>query len=301
MLVALAVPSSSQAKLAVGISDQQSATFSDPLFAPLHFSVARYIVPYDVVKDPVQTQKLQAWLFGAISTHQKILISFEHSRLSHSAAGKLPSTTKYKADLTEFKKLYGKKVADISPWNEVNRKFDPSRGEGQPTWNKVSTTAAYYKVARQVFPTKHIVALDVLDQPNVGNAVGYIKKFKAAVKKLKLPAPKIWGIHPYSDINRFSTSRTKALLKATGSGDVWLTEASGIVSFGSQFPFDVNRAARANKCMFTIAKLSSRIKRLYVFGWPPGTSFDSGLKNSDGTIRPGYTVVQNRTAGPCKK
>lgn len=301
MLLALALPSGAQAKLAVGISDQQAATFADPLFAPLHFTVARYIVPYDVTKDPVQTQKLKDWLAGAIATHQKILISFEHSRLSHSAAGKLPSPAKYKTALTSFKKLYGTKVADISPWNEVNRKYDPARAEGQPTWNKVTLVAQYYKVARQVFPTKHIVALDVLDQPNVGNAVGYVRKFKAAVKKLKLPAPKIWGIHPYSDINRFSTSRTKALLKATGSGDVWLTEASGIVSFGSQFPYDVDRAARADKCMFTIAKLSSRIKRLYVFGWPPGTSFDSGLKNTDGTTRPGYAVVQNRTAGPCKK
>ena len=91
------------------------------------------------------------------------------------------------------------------------------------------------------------------------------------------------------------------MLSATGSGDVWLTEASGIVQFGSGFPFNVNRAAAANKCMFTIAKLNKRIKRLYVFGWGAGGTFDSGLLNADGTPRPGYTVVQKRQAARCKK
>ena len=91
------------------------------------------------------------------------------------------------------------------------------------------------------------------------------------------------------------------MLNATGSGEVWLTEASGIVRFGSGFPFNVKRAAAANKCMFTIAKLNKRIKRLYVFGWGPGGSFDSGLIGDDGSPRPGYTVVQKRQAGRCKK
>jgi hypothetical protein len=300
LLAVLAVPTGAHA-LTVGISDQTPATFSDPLFAPMHFSTARYVIPYDVTSDANQTLKWVAWMNAAHAANQKILVSFEHSRKSHSAAGKLPSTTAYKKALTDFKKLYGSKVTDISPWNEVDKKFDASRGEGQPTWNKASVAAQYYGIARKIFVGKHIVALDILDQNNVGAALSYIKKFKAAVKKQKIPAPKIWGFHPYSDINRFSSSRTKAMLKATGSGEVWLTEASGIVQFGSGFPFDVNRAAKANKCMFTIAKSSSRIKRLYFFGWPSGGTFDSGVKNADGTKRPGYAVIQNRTKGACKK
>jgi hypothetical protein len=301
LLVALAIPAGAQA-LTVGISDQTPATFSDPLFAPMKFTVARYVVPYDVATDTSgQKQRWETWLAAARAAHQKILVSFEHSRKSHSAAGKLPSTTAYKKALTAFKKLWGTQVSDISPWNEVDKKFDASRGEGQPTWNKASVAAQYYGIARKLFVGKHIVALDILDQNNVNAALSYIKKFKAALKKYKIPAPKIWGFHPYSDINRFSSSRTKAMLKATGSGDVWLTEASGIVKFGSGFPYDVNRAAKADKCMFTIAKSSSRIKRLYFFGWPSGGTFDSGVLNPDGSLRPGYAIVQHRTAGACKK
>ena len=301
LAAALALPIGAGAKLVVGISDQNSATFSDPLYAAAKLTIARYVVPFDVTSDPSQAGRLEAWLTAARAANQKTLISFEHSRRGRRAAGKLPSAAAYKKAITAFKKRYGSQVDDISPWNEVDRKYVASRGEGQPTWNKPAMVATYYGVARKVFKGKHIVALDILDQANVNFALRYIRSFRSAVRKQHLPTPKIWGLHPYSDINRFSTSRTRKMLQATGSGDVWLTEASGIVRFGSGFPYSETRAAAANRCMFTIAKLSSRIKRLYVFGWGAGGTFDSGLIGANGTPRAGYSVVKKRQAGRCKK
>jgi hypothetical protein len=302
LIAALAIPAGAGAKLIVGISDQNASTFSDPLYAKAKLTVARYVLPYDVTSDPAQNAKFAGWLSAARAAKQKVLVSFEHSRRSRKLAGKLPSAKAYKKAITAFKKRYGSKVSDVSAWNEVDRKYDAKRGEGQPTYNKPAMAATYYGVARKVFAGRHIVALDILDQANVNPALSYIRRFRAAVRKQHIPAPKIWGLHPYSDINRFSTSRTKKMLKAIGpKGEVWLTEASGIVAFGGGFPFNVKRAAAANKCMFTIAKLNRRIKRLYVFGWGAGGTFDSGLINADGTIRPGYTVVQKRQAARCKK
>jgi hypothetical protein len=297
----MALPAAAGSKLVVGISDQNASTFSDPLYTAAKLTIARYVVPFDVTSDPAQAARLESWLSAARAANQKTLISFEHSRRSRTAAGKLPSAAAYRKAITAFKARYGAQVDDISPWNEVDRKYVPSRGEGQPTWNKPAMTATYYGVARKVFKGKPIVALDILDQANVSYALRYIRSFRTAVRKQHLPAPKIWGLHPYSDINRFSTSRTRAMLKATGKGQVWLTEASGIVRFGSGFPYSEKRAAAANRCMFTIAKLSSRIKRLYVFGWGAGGSFDSGLIGATGQARPGYTVVKKRQAGRCKK
>jgi hypothetical protein len=301
LLALLAVPATAGSKLVVGISDQNASTFSDPLYAAAKLSIARYVVPFDVTRDPAQAERFDGWLTAARAARQKTLVSFEHSRRSRAAAGRLPSPSAYKKAITAFKKRYGSKVTDISPWNEVDRKYVASRGEGQPTWNKPAAAARFYGIARKVFKGRHIVALDVLDQANVNYALKYIRRFRTAVRKQHLPAPKIWGLHPYSDINRFSTTRTRKMLKATGKGQVWLTEASGIVQFGGGFPFSETRAAAANRCMFTIAKLSKRIKRLYVFGWGAGGSFDSGLIGADGTPRPGYTVVQKRKAGRCKK
>jgi hypothetical protein len=301
LLVALAIPATASAKLVVGISDQNAPTFGDPLYRAAKLTVARYVLPYDITKDAAQAQRFEAWLAAARGAHQKVLVSFEHSRLSRRAAGKLPSAKAYRSALTAFKKRYGSKF-DVSPWNEVDRRYEASRGEGQPTWNKPAKAATYYGVARKVFKGRKIVGLDILDQSNVNPALSYIRRFRSALRKQHLPTPRIWGLHPYSDINRFSTSRTRKMLRAIGGrGEVWLTEASGIVQFGGGFPFSESRAAAANKCMFTIAKLTKRIKRLYVFGWGAGGTFDSGLIGADGTPRPGYTVVKKRQAGRCRK
>ena len=58
------------------------------------------------------------------------------------------------------------------------------------------------------------------------------------------------------------------------------------LQFGKDFPYDEQRAAAANKCMFSIAKLTPRIKRLYVYGYVGSPAFDSGLVGADGQPRP---------------
>ena len=86
---------------------------------------------------------------------------------------------------------------------------------------------------------------------------------------------------------------------------MWLTETGGIVEFGSGFPYNQKRAAKAIGCMFTLTKISHRITRLYVYQFngkaPHTTTFDAGLINPDDTPRPGYNVVKKRKAGPCHK
>jgi len=201
-------------------------------------------------------------------------------------------------------------VRSISPWNEANR-CQRAVGSGadvfyvgQPICHQPKKAALYYnatvRTCRQLKRKCRIVALDILDQNNVKPSVRYVRSFLKTAR----PFPKIWGFHNYSDTNRFSTKRTKALLKASRRGQVWLTETGGIVKFGQSFPFDTQRAARALGCMFTIAKSSSRIKRLYIYNFTaaqPDSEFDSGLVNVDGSKRPGWTVVAKRKAGRCHK
>jgi hypothetical protein len=299
LLVMLAVPATGHA-YTLGVSDQQASTFTNPLFAPLKFKAARYITPYDVMDDPASLPALTQWIASAQAANQEILISFEHSHKG-AKAKKAPSIAAYTKALKKFRKAFPS-VKDISPWNEVNRRIFKSGTtyQGQPIWNNPKRAAQYYMAARKVFKGRKIVALDILDQANVASAVRYVKKFRRYAK----PAPAIWGVHPYSDNNRFSTKRTKALLKATGHGQVWLTESGGIVKLGSSFPFNTKRAAKAIGCTFTGAKLSKRISRVYLYqfrGSPPGSRFDSGLLNSDNSKRPGYDVVRKRKASRCHK
>ena len=105
--------------------------------------------------------------------------------------------------------------------------------------------------ARSVFKAKgcKIVALDVLDAANIKPTIGYIRKFMKYAKKGK---PRIWGLHNYSDTNRFQDKRTKAVLKLV-PGEVWLTETGGVVNFGGSFPYSEDRAAKALTYMFKLA------------------------------------------------
>jgi hypothetical protein len=304
-LIAMIVPvSSASAAVTVGISDQQASTFANPLYAPLKLKVARYITPYDVLKEPTQKAALDSWIGAARAANQRILISFEHSRLP-SKYNKAPSLTDYRRQMTAFKKQYGKVVQDISPWNEVNVCQAPGRTEGQPSKICKSATgpklaAQYYMAARKIFTGKRIVGLDILDGKNVGPAVSYLKKFKRYAR----PLPRYWGIHNYSDTNRGSSSRTSRLIKTIGlpKAEVWLTETGGQlklrgVNFGEDY------AAKALKCMFSMPKKFPQIKRLYIYqfnGADHTNDFDAGLIGPDQTLRKGYAVVQQRQSGACK-
>jgi hypothetical protein len=293
----LAVPAGAHA-YTIGVSDQQASMFKNPLFQPLNFKAARYIAPYDVMSSSVDRQRLTEWLQGAQFQHQRVLVSFEHSRQAGKQR-KAPSLKQYTAALKQFKAAFPT-VREISPWNEVNRCQTNGDANGQPTCGKEKLLAQYYSAARNVFgPQATIVALDVLDEQNVNKTIKVIKTFLRYAK----PRPKILGFHNYSDTNRFSTARTRRVL-AAWPGDVWLTETGGIVKLGASFPYSESRAAKALGCMFTLAKQNKRIKRLYVYqfnGAPTGDRFDAGLVSVDNQKRPGYAIVQQRKAGACRR
>jgi hypothetical protein len=301
LAAACAVTPAAHASVTVGISDQQAKTFTDPLYAPLNLTIARYITSYDVMSDPYYKGQLDAWLAAAQGANQQVLIAFEHSykkgRQRH-----VPSVTEYTKAITAFRDAYPQ-VTEIQPWNEANRcqrELADGNVIGQPICHNPKRAAQYYMAARKVFAGDKVTGLDVLDQNNVNPSVAYVKRFL----KFAHPRPRYWGFHNYSDTNRFSNKRTKALLKATRSGEVWLTETGGIVQFGHSFPYNTHRAARALGCMFTLAKQNSRIKRLYIYqfnGAPKGFSFDAGIVNVDDTARPSWTVVQQRKPRACRK
>jgi hypothetical protein len=300
LIAVLAIPAGASA-YTLGISDQQAATFTNPLFAPLKIKAARYITPYDVMDSPADKAQLDAWLAAARAANQKILVSFEHSHRG-SRAKTLPSVAAYTKAIKKFKKAYPF-VKEISPWNEVNRKIFKlgNSYQGQPTWNSPKRVAQYYMAARKAFPGKTIVGIDILDEQNVNRTIKYLKSFLRYAK----PTPKVIGFHNYSDTNRFSTTRTKRVL-ATFPGKVWLTETGGIVTLGTSFPYSLSRAQKALGCMFTLAKTNPRIDALFVYQFNPAADpvtarFDAGLINPDGSARPGYDVVKSRKARSCHK
>jgi hypothetical protein len=300
MLVGLvAVPASSQAYV-VGIGDQVAGTFSAPLFRDININYTRYVAPYNVVKDSGARARFDNWYAAVQAAGVRPLVTF-NPRVTdncikavdrHYTGSRfrkichLPTAREYTSTFKAFRKRYPN-IKDISPWNEVNHK-------SQPTFKNPKQAAAYYKIAKKNCRGCQIVAVDLLDNIKVGSTLSYYKRWAKSAGGGR----KIVGLHNYSDTNRKSSARTAAVLKTIGKRNkLWLTETGGIVKFGS-YKYSPARAARALKQMFKIAdRYKRQIDRLYIYNWvgsPRDARFDAGLTNPDGSARPGYTVVANR-------
>jgi hypothetical protein len=184
-------------------------------------------------------------------------------------------------------------VTEYEPWNEANRGNEPHIFDS-PTPEQ---SAVYYRELRAVAHHDTVVGLDMLDNPRVGPTLQYVSEFKRDLNHLHVPIPSLWGLHNYSDTNRFQSDRTRAILRAV-SGTLWLTETGGVVKYGTDLTnyrgSGLRRAARALQYMFELAHISPRIKRLYIYNWTgakPRELFDAGLTDPHGKPRPGYVVV----------
>src|SRR4051794_1827331 len=269
---------------AIGISDNQPATFDDANFQVLKLRYARLVTPWNSIS--TEPDRLDQWLQAARAHGIRPLVSFEHSRgqLCPSRKCKGPSASQYKKAWKAFHKKYPW-VRDISPWNEVN-------SATQPTGKRPDLAASYYNVVRATCHGCTIVAADLLDASNIRR---YVASFLARAKG----KPRLWGLHNYTDTNRFRSRGTNALLQ-TVKGTVWLTETGGVVRFVTQkgvvaLPKSETRAKKAIDYMFRLAEANAtRIKRIYVYQWKVNNSFDrfdAGIVRPNGKPRPSYNVL----------
>ena len=163
-------------------------------------------------------------------------------------------------------------VKVISPWNEANH-FT------QPTSRSPASAAKFTNTVAKLCTDCKIVVADILDQaddpaaksPKFTETAKWIKSFR---KSLKVPRT-ICGIHNYSDVNRFRSTGTAAIMKALGCKEYWLTETGGLYKFGSFWSKKTYKGCstasscqvKATKYMFSLAKKNKKIKRLYVYTW----------------------------------
>jgi hypothetical protein len=261
--------------LVVGIGEHGTAMFTSPLFKRLRVKHARLVTAWDTTSVKFERQIVDGWLAAARSAGVEPLITFGHSRVKPK---KLPSVGEYTAAVKAFRKRYPS-VRTYAPWNEVNH-------QSQPTFREPERAAEYYNALKGVCGDCTVLAADVLDQRGV---TAYLKRLRAKLQG----DPQLWGLHNYSDTNRFRSTGTREVLAAV-PGEVWLTETGGVAKFGRSFPYDLDRQARAIRSMFRLARSDERIKRLYVYNWtgaPRDARFDAGLTTPDGRPRPAYRAV----------
>ena len=297
----LAVPAAAQAKLTVGIAENNPQLFGDPLFANLGAKHARLVVSWNVASARNdEVNRVISYLANARAAGVTPLVTFEHARGDATicnkrknrkkAQCKLPTAKQYESNLRKFKALFPE-VRNVVAWNEINH-FT------QPTYKNPKAAAKFTTIARKVFKGGTVVTADILDQadnvrakrPTFRSTTRYIKAFRKAYKGPR----SVCGVHNYSDTNRFRQTGTKAIIKALGCKQIWLTEAGGLYKFVG-YKASQSRQLKATKYMFKVARANKKIKRLYVYSWfgaPSSARFDSGLINPNGTPRKAYAEVR---------
>ncbi|MGH2968995.1 MAG: hypothetical protein ACRDK0_08010 [Solirubrobacteraceae bacterium] len=297
----LAAPAAAPAAVTVGIAENNPQMFGDPLFGRLGAKHARIVVSWNVAtarNDEIN--RVIDYIAAAERSGVTPLVTFEHARGDATICNKrrnrkrsqcrLPTAKAYENNLRAFRKLFPR-VRTVVAWNEINH-FT------QPTYKNPKAAARFTTIARKVFKGGTVVAADILDQadntrarrPTYRSATRYVKAFRRYYKGPR----KVCGVHNYSDINRFRSTGTKAIIKALGCKQVWLTEAGGIFKF-SGFKASQKRQLKATKYMFRLARSNKRIKRLYVYTWFGGVTsrFDAGLV-ANGKARKAYAEVRKQ-------
>jgi hypothetical protein len=287
-----AVPAASQAYI-TGIGDNNPNMFASPFYQALNTKITRFVAPYNIADTPADLAAFTTWARAAQSLGIQPLIAFYHAR--GRAGTHMPTVAAYTKEIKKFFKKFPQ-IKYYTPWNEANRGNVVVSGGASFHSPTAKQSAQYYLALRSACRGCHIVGLDVLDGANIKPTIAYIHQFQHYAKA---HLPSVWGLHNYSDTNRYRSTGTKAVLAAV-KGQVWLTETGGLVQFGGAFPYSLSRANKALAYMFKLAASNSRIARLYIYNWYGGdasTRFDAGLVDANGVPRQGYFTVLKKLTG----
>ena len=296
LLVAAVMPSVAHGKAQIGISDNKPNMFTDPAFKDLKTKYSRVVVSWNVLAPKTAAGKdekvrLAQWMAGAKANGQSVLVAIDASRdaKASSTYRKLAFPKKKNQlgkEIKKLKKAYPQ-IKAISPWNEANLNKKPKQ------------VAQWAKEAKKNCKGCKVV-IDTLDKPNLNSwTKSYIKASKKAGVKTK-----IWGLHNYVDVNNFQSKRTKAFLKVTKKTPIWLTETGGVVNRanpGSRFAgTGIDHQTKATTFLIDqIVKKNARIKYVFFYNWSNEVAFSSGylswdsaLRDADGTLRPAYQLLK---------
>jgi hypothetical protein len=284
-----------EARLRVGISEQNSAMFDSRYFKRLKVRQARLVVPWNVAqRHDYWPAYMRAWLRGAKRRHVQPHVAFNIVDFSAKHRGKGPSPKRLRKAFKAFRRKY-RRVRVFTPWNEANHAF-------QPTYRKPRLAYRYYRVLKRACPRCTVLAADVLDDASMS---WWLKKYRRSFK-----GRGIWGIHNYQDANKHRSLRRSSTLRITRlvRGPIWSTEAGGIVGFKTvkgrvAYRYSLARQKSAQRYLFKLMrarKVRHRYKRVYIYNWTGTWShrgrrkanrWDSGLMTVSGKPRPAYWAL----------
>lgn len=285
-------PKPSLNRIQIGIAEEKPDFLSNPLFLSLGLKIARRSVAWDTFEYDWQIAEIDTWMKAAQAAGIRPLITFNRSRVG-TKRHMIPTRAQWLQGFNEFRRRYPW-VRDYAATNESNHT--------PPTVKYPKLAAQFYNDMRKACRHCKIAAATLNEQPSKKNMETWIKTFRKALGSHK---PRYWAVHNYFGANNFSLSGTKRILKATKTGEIWVTETGGLVirrtgNFAGKLKMREGIAHATKAWRFIFDKMltaSPRIKRAYLFHWNaagPTDTWDSGLVGPDGRARGGLTLLQNR-------
>jgi hypothetical protein len=286
------------AKIQIGISEQNPNMFTNKYFKPLKFKYGRMIVPWNILqRHDYWPRYLKAWLAGAKATGIEPHIVFNIQEVAPKYFGKGPTLGQYTKLIKGFRKKYPQ-VRTITPWNEENHVF-------QPTARHPKLAYQYYRALKRNCRHCTVLAADVLDDRNL---TSWLRRYKRYFH-----GRGIWGIHNYQDANkhrRLSRSWTLRMTRLV-RGPIWSTEAGGLVGFKTvkgrvAYKYSLARQLHAQRYLFRLMrsrKVRRRYQRVYIYNYFGSWTrhrrtnrWDSGLLAVNGKPRPAYWDLKKQIA-----
>jgi hypothetical protein len=288
-----ALPAAAGAAI-IGIGDSNTSMFSDPRFAALGITTARYVVPWDVVTRRADRQDLagfRAWLNAAEKANVSPLISFG-ADYTNPAANYVPTVGQYQTAVQAFLKDFPQ-IKDYTAWNEPDFSY---RSLARNPGLAANYFNALWKMCRQCTVLAGDVYLPATGTATIDHAVATLSPWLRAYIKGLHHRPAGWALHDYTEIRARNTSQLRILMSMT-SGPIWLDETGGVLRRGHWQYRNQSAAAAAKdeQYLLSLANRYHRIARIYHYEWQGNTQagWDSGLIAPNGGVRPSYTVLLN--------
>ncbi len=209
----LAPTASARPKATLAIADQHGETFADPMFTALGVKHARLNFAWDALDYDWQVVEIDKWMANAQAAGVTPLVIFSQSRVQ-GRTRLLPSPGEFARVVDAVRARYPF-VREFTAWNEANH-------AGQPSYKHPAAIARFYKILRRKCRGCNVLPASLLDNPNL---VPWTRRLRKAIRRLKQPEPRLWGLHNYSDVNRLRDTSTRKLLRAV-KGRVWITESA---------------------------------------------------------------------------
>ena len=291
----LALPTTSNAYV-VGIADQNPAFFDNTYLQQLAPTRTRYITPYNSIFK--KRAEVDAWMSAARDAGMEVVVAFNPPdgmrcpNIGRARGCRPVSAASFRSAFRAFRARYPW-VRIYQPWNEVNNLT-------QPTARHPEAVVTYYQIVKASCPGCTVLGADLQDLPNM---VSYATKVMETFRRRRVRMPQVWGLHNYTDINRFIKDRNSSLRRASRllPGKIWLTETAGLFRFQPQnarqsFRPDLSRQKRAMEAIFKQANLyRNKVARIYLYQWfasPPTNRWDSAVLDVHGLPRPVYSVLE---------